>query len=231
MPLFTPEPPLPRKSQWDFDFGAKHTFRHRIHSKLTKGSHANYEKLLAEEVKVFSDSSPEEWTYLSKMHCTSKLSTSHTSMFSSWKNKQMRSRNQQFNDRFQTEFMFRVYDLTFEMNGMCILVYGFMSLISTWVLMFLRSSATTDTWSHDRLDKTAFLLRSPLTLYVLSNEGVVHYVTVISFQYFLKFSNVIVLVSTGREKNRQHCVAMWRVTRWLMLKRSHSDIWGTLQTI
>ena len=32
--------------------------------------------------------------------------------------------------------------LTFEMKGMCILVYGLMSLISTWVLMFLRSSAT-----------------------------------------------------------------------------------------
>lgn len=43
-------------------------------------------------------------------------------------------------------------------------------------------------------------LRSLLTLYVLSNEGVIHYVTVISFQYFLKFSNVIVLVSTGRKK-------------------------------
>lgn len=43
-------------------------------------------------------------------------------------------------------------------------------------------------------------LRSPLTLYVLSNEGVIHYVTVISFQYFLKFCNVIVLVSTGRKK-------------------------------
>lgn len=41
---------------------------------------------------------------------------------------------------------------------------------------------------------------SPLTLYVLSNEGVIHYVTVICFQYFLKFSNVIVLVSTGRKK-------------------------------
>lgn len=157
MSLFTPEPPLPRKSQWDFDYGAKHTFRHLIHSKLTKGSHANYEELLAEGVKVFSDSS-QEWTYLSKMHCTSKLSTSHTSMFSSWKNKQMRSRNQQFNDSFQTGFTLRVYDLTFEMNGMCILVYGFMSLISTWVLMFLRSSATTDTRSHDRRDKTGVVV-------------------------------------------------------------------------
>lgn len=87
MSLFTPELSLPCKSQWDLDFGAKHTFRHPIHPKLTKGSHANYEELLAEVVKVFSDSSPEEWTYLSKMHCTSKLSTSHTSMFSSWKNK------------------------------------------------------------------------------------------------------------------------------------------------
>lgn len=173
------------------------------------------------------------------MHCTSKLSTSHTSMFSSWKNKQMRSRNQQLNDCFQTGFMFRVYDLTFEMNGMCILVYGFMSLISTWVLMFLRSSATTDAWSHDRLDKTGVVVvvawsraTFTLTLYVLSNEGVVHYVTVISFQYLLKFSNVIVLVSTGREKkNRQRWGAQRRVSRWLVLKRSNSDIWGTLQTI
>lgn len=70
--------------------------------------------------------------------------------------------------------------------------------------MFLRSSATTTTWSHVWLKKTdpsdGLKSHSPLTLYVLSNEGVIHYVTVICFQYFLKFSNVIVLVSTGRKK-------------------------------
>lgn len=41
-----------------------------------------------------------------------------------------------------------------------------------------------------------------LTLYVLSNERVIHYVTVICFQDFLKFSDVIVLVGAGREKHR-----------------------------
>ena len=39
-----------------------------------------------------------------------------------------------------------------------------------------------------------------LTLYVLSDEGVVHDVTVICFQDFLKFSDVIVLVGAGRKK-------------------------------
>lgn len=52
--------------------------------------------------------------------------------------------------------------LTFEMKGMCILVYGLMSLISTWVLMFLRSSATqstsSDTKQREAL-KTALVLR------------------------------------------------------------------------
>lgn len=37
---------------------------------------------------------------------------------------------------------------TFEMKGMCILVYGLMSLIRTWVLMFLSSSVTEHTRSH-----------------------------------------------------------------------------------
>lgn len=54
---------------------------------------------------------------------------------------------------------------------------------------------------------------SPLTLYVLSNEGVVHYVTVICFQDFLKFSDVIVLVGAGMKNqwvllNYVHCVSM-----------------------
>lgn len=38
-----------------------------------------------------------------------------------------------------------------------------------------------------------------LTLYVLSNEWIVHYVTVICFQDFFKFSDVIVLVGAGRK--------------------------------
>lgn len=73
--------------------------------------------------------------------------------------------------------------------------------------------------------------RSPLTLYVLSNEGVIHYVTVICFQYFLKFSNVIVLVSTGRKKqtmlklHREHDP----VTHTETVK--HRNIEGSLQTI
>lgn len=55
--------------------------------------------------------------------------------------------------------------------------------------------------------------RSPLTLYVLSNEGVVHYVTVVCFQDFLKFSDVIVLVGAGRKNSRVllyyiHCVSV-----------------------
>lgn len=97
--------------------------------------------------------------------------------------------------------------LTFEMKGMCILVYGLMSLISTWVLMFLRSSATQST-SSDTKQREALPSRSScmwtevtftLTLYVLSNERVVHYVTVICFQDFFKFSDVIVLVGAGRK--------------------------------
>lgn len=52
-----------------------------------------------------------------------------------------------------------------------------------------------------------------LTLYVLSNEGVIHYVTVICFQDFLKFSDVIVLVGAVREKQPLvlydiHCVSI-----------------------
>lgn len=53
--------------------------------------------------------------------------------------------------------------------------------------------------------------RSPLTLYVLSNEGVVHYVTVICFQDLLKFSDVIVLVGAGR-KNRLCCYTIYIVS-------------------
>lgn len=52
---------------------------------------------------------------------------------------------------------------------------------------------------------------SPLTLYVLSNEGVIHYVTVICFQDFLKFSDVIVLVGAGR-KNSQCCYTIYIVS-------------------
>lgn len=142
---------------WHLDFGVQHTFRDLIHLKLppdSKRSHANYEELFADAVKGFTVFSPEEWTYLSKMHCTSKLSTSHTSMFSSWKTNRWEAENQKFHGCFQTRCMLCVYDFTFEMKGMCILVYGFMSLISTWVLMFLRSSVTTTTWSHDGPDKT-----------------------------------------------------------------------------
>lgn len=74
-----------------------------------------------------------------------------------------------------------------------------------------------NTTSHDQLHlkrKTVFFqntdharglkTHSQLTLYVLSNEGVVHYVTVICFQDFLKFSDVIVLVGAGGE-NSQCC--------------------------
>lgn len=49
-----------------------------------------------------------------------------------------------------------------------------------------------------------------LTLYVLSNEGVVHYVTVICFQDFLKFSDVIVLVGAART-NIQSCYMVYIV--------------------
>ena len=107
--------------------------------------------------------------------------------------------------------------LTFEMKGMCILVYGLMSLISTWVLMFLRSSATQrhmiSLGKKKKKTKCGLKSRSPLTLYVLSNEGVVHYVTVICFQDFLKFSDVIVLVRTGR-KNSQCCFNIYIVSLW-----------------
>jgi hypothetical protein len=53
-------------------------------------------------------------THLSRMQDTSRLSTSQASMFSS-----------------------------FEMNGMCILVYGVINLISTWVRILRSRSATT----------------------------------------------------------------------------------------
>lgn len=73
--------------------------------------------------------------------------------------------------------------------------------------MFLRSSATQST-SGDTKQREALPSRSScmwtevtftLTLYVLSNERVVHYVTVICFQDFFKFSDVIVLVGAGRK--------------------------------
>lgn len=54
---------------------------------------------------------------------------------------------------------------------------------------------------------------SPLTLYVLSNERVIHYVTVICFQDFLKFSDVIILVGAGR-KNNQRCYSAYIVFLW-----------------
>lgn len=140
--------------------------------------------------------------------CTAPASSPHHTR-QCWVPEQADERQHSINDRFQMQIMFCTYDLTFEIKGMCILVYGFISLISTWVLMFLRSSATTTTttttWSDlaggDRsLRWMDWNHVSPLTFYVLPNEGVIHYVTVISFQYFLKFSNVIVLVSTGRRK-------------------------------
>lgn len=52
--------------------------------------------------KVCADFSPDKWTYLSKMHCTSKLSTSHTSMLSSWKA-----------SRWEAEFNKRQISITF----------------------------------------------------------------------------------------------------------------------
>lgn len=55
-------------------------------------------------------------------------------------------------------------------------------------------------WKRQILLMDGLKPHSPLTLYVLANEGVIHYVAVICFQNFLKFSNVIVLVSTGRKK-------------------------------
>lgn len=106
------------------------------------------------------------------------------------------------------------------MKGMCILVYGLMSLISTWVLMFLRSSATQHhmiSYTSQKFFQHIYLAwglksRSPLTLYVLSNERVIHYVTVICFQDFLKFSDVIVLVGAGRKNTVLlyfiHCVSV-----------------------
>lgn len=65
-----------------------------------------------------------------------------------------------------------------------------------------------NTTSHDQLHLKMFHITHimhefmfTLTLYVLSNEGVVHYVTVICFQDFLKFSDVIVLVGAGRKNS------------------------------
>lgn len=75
------------------------------------------------------------------------------------------------------------HELTLEMKGMWILVYGLMSLIRTWVLMFRSSSETQpDTISYLQ-NKTRFLWnrKSLLTLYVLSDERVVHDVAVIRF--------------------------------------------------
>lgn len=106
-------------------------------------------------------------------------------------------------DEVTVQEIFWSHGLTLEMKGMCILVYGLMSLISTWVLMFRRSSATQRhmiSYKKHIYYVCGLKSRSPLTLYVLSNEGVVHYVTVICFQDFLKFSDVIVLVGAGRKK-------------------------------
>lgn len=64
---------------------------------------------------------------------------------------------------------------------------------------------------------------SPLTLYVLSNERVIHYVTVICFQDFLKFSDVIVLVGAGR-KNSQCCYSAYIVFLWPPQKPSTTQL-------
>lgn len=50
-----------------------------------------------------------------------------------------------------------------------------------------------------------------LTFYVLSNKGVVHYVTVICFQDFLKFSDVIVLVGAERGNSRCYFTVTHRI--------------------
>lgn len=68
--------------------------------------------------------------------------------------------------------------------------------------------------------------RSTLTLYVLSNEWVIHYVTVICFQDFLKFSDVIVLVGAGREKHpvllyHIHCVSITHTKTLVLIAVGH----------
>lgn len=201
------------------------------------------------------------------MHCTSKLSTSHTSMLSSWNTKETKAwtcvwfmlmlpsyvyewrcddvigwNRSAWNDTESCDLqrttgedsvqdVFRCCGLTFEMKGMCILVYGLMSLISTWVLMFLSSSET----QHHMISSTGWRLPSTglmhaLTLYVLSNEGVVHYVTVICFQDFLKFSDVIVLVGAGRT-NIHSCYMVYIVSEWPTEKPSSWSLSNTFHTL
>lgn len=88
--------------------------------------------------------------------------------------------------------------------------------------MFRRSSETHKDTSYHVVSKHTYdahglQSRSPLTFYVLSNEGVVHYVTVIRFQDFLKFSDVIVLVGAAEEQqllflHHIQCVSVTRNT-------------------
>lgn len=117
---------------------------------VLKGSHANYEELFADGLKAVQTSHQKnELTY---PRCTAPANSPHHTHQCSIPKTHADQKQTSTYGSFQTWFGFCVYNLTFEMKGMCILVYGFMSLISTWVLMFLRSSATT--LSHDQLDDT-----------------------------------------------------------------------------
>lgn len=201
-------------------------------------SRAHCEELIADGVK--SGQTSHQINELTYPRCTAPANSPHRTRQCWVPERQADERQNSANDRLQIQFVLCAGNLTFEIKGMCILVYGFISLISTWVLMFLRSSAaattttSTTTWSGLAEGDASFRWmdglksRSPLTFYVLPNEGVIHYVTVIRFQDFLKLGNIIVLVSTGREKKKQAMLKRHKrgVTRGVTHPwKQHVTIW------
>ncbi len=96
---------------------------------------------------------------------------------------------------------------TLDMKGMWMRVYGLMSLISTWVLIFRNKSANRREHNHcqkvgDKQNtKTHFQLHSDhnlLTFYVFSDERVLHDVPPVRLQDFLELGDVIVLIRTAK---------------------------------
>lgn len=174
-----------------------------------------------------------KWTYLSKMHCTSKLSTSHTSMLSSWKPSRWETEvnKQQISN---TVHVLHVQSYLWNERDVysCIRFDKFDKYLSSNVPQELcNNNMVTFGWKRQILLMDGLKPHSPLTLYVLANEGVIHYVAVICFQNFLKFSNVIVLVSTGRKKQT---MLKWYTDRDTVAhaeRVKHTNIWAPLQTI
>ena len=54
-----------------------------------------------------------------------------------------------------------------------------------------------DCWAIRPLNENKNKMLCSRTFYVFSNEGIFHDVSSVRFQYFLKFSNIIILIRTA----------------------------------